>query len=111
MSLETKDLSNSLLKEKMVDAVLARGYCSDMDTCKTPGVYNVDPQRTVNIPPGAYPYGTLTVSFGGTYGKQEYVTDRTQIGNEYKIYSQVYVRGITATKNLNWVKLVSEPLT
>ncbi len=60
MSAETKELSNNLLKEKMVDAVVTRNYPENLDVVKQPGVYQVGASTLTGLPePGVY--GTMTV--------------------------------------------------
>lgn len=64
----TKELTNSLLKTKMTDALVLRGSFSNIDECKTPGIYE-----------GGGPSGTGTFpNFGTnwTYGGLEVIPAR-----------------------------------
>ena len=38
---KTKALTNALLKDVMTDAMVIRGVCADLDTCKANGIYSL----------------------------------------------------------------------
>lgn len=42
----TKGLTNALLKEKMTDAMVYRGYCSVLENATMPGYYSLDVNTT-----------------------------------------------------------------
>lgn len=63
---DTVKLSNSMLKGKLTDAMVFRGYCSDLDTVTQPGYYSVG-DSTKNRP--ASIYGTLEF-YTGTFQSQ-----------------------------------------
>ena len=61
---ETKGLTNDLLKSKMVDAMVNRLVCTDLDSCRTPGYYILRTQDAVCADPpkvGGWNYGLLEV--------------------------------------------------
>ena len=65
---KTKDLTNALLKEKMTDAMVDRGYIVNIDNCKSPGIYLLN-STTISATPGPYSnwnYGILEVFVRGT---------------------------------------------
>lgn len=70
MSENVKVLSNEYLKGVMTDAVVNRGRCSDINTCRQAGVYGITPMDTVNIPSQINGYGILKVEVSGVYGLQ-----------------------------------------
>ncbi len=47
----TTTLANDLLKSKMVDAMVDRGLCADLDTCLTPGIYTTNSSTKCANPP------------------------------------------------------------
>lgn len=60
----TKELTNTLLKTKMEDAMVFRGEVSNMDECKLPGYYSLSPGTAVSATPPNIPdwnYGILEV--------------------------------------------------
>lgn len=66
--METKELTNDLLKGKMSDAMVYRGYVLNIDSCKTPGIYLMN-SNTISATPGPYSgwnYGVLEVFVRGT---------------------------------------------
>lgn len=72
--METKELTNELLKEKMPDAMVFRGG-GDFNTCLTPGHYIVNAENWINHPKGAFAYGTLLVyGDSNSFLSQEYIT-------------------------------------
>lgn len=70
--METKELTNDLLKSKMSDAMVWRGLCKNADTCRSSGVYQMDNSCT-GQPPGASMWGILEVSVTSHYVSQRYM--------------------------------------
>lgn len=62
MSMKTIELSSSLIKRFLTDIPMPQTWCSDFNTCLTPGFYAVK-ETTVNPPKGfvGTPYGCLMV--------------------------------------------------
>lgn len=89
---ETVRLTNDLLKGVMTDALVYRGICQDMNTCLTPGYYQVQYQSTKNIPSGVYEYGILTVKGTASFISQEYVPHSTNAGQPYRTVSRVWTQ-------------------
>ena len=48
---ETKKLTNAILKEKMVDAMVDRGLCLNLDALLPPGIYLTNANTTGTFPP------------------------------------------------------------
>lgn len=90
MSDKTIPLTNDLLKGVMTDALVYRGICLDMNTCLTPGYYQVQYQSTKNIPSGVYEYGILTVKATATFISQEYMPHNHNAGQTYRTLSRVW---------------------
>lgn len=84
-------LTNDLLKNTMTDAMVYRGICLDLNTCLTPGYYQVQKEYTKNIPDGMYAYGVMTVKKTVSYITQEY-TPHNKFTNDpiYKIWSRAW---------------------
>lgn len=64
---ETKKLTNALLKEKMTDAMVDRGYCRNLDAVNQSGYYSVGtatPDRPGDI------YGTMQCLITSTFRSQ-----------------------------------------
>lgn len=80
----TKELTNSIIKEKATDALMYRGKCLDMDQCLSPGYYLVE-SDAANIPEGIYPYGILTVKKASYLTLQEYTPHIFWTDNVYKM--------------------------
>ena len=100
---EAKQLTNTILKGIMTDAICDRGYCTDFDSCKTPGYYVCSVERTVNFPPGAYHYGILTVKASGSFVSQEYHAHQTKGA---PTISAIYIRmGHTKLGWTEWMHL------
>ena len=61
--METKELSNSLLKGKMTDAMVHRGICQNLDTCFAQGIYNTTSSTACSNPPNmtGWNYGIVEV--------------------------------------------------
>ena len=71
------NLTGEILKGLLPDAVMKRDSVTDMDACRTAGVYLVTPENgTTNYPPGAYKYGLLLVFAGPYYCLQIYIPNR-----------------------------------
>lgn len=87
-------LTNDLLKNTMTDAMVYRGICQDLNTCLTPGYYQVQHPDTKNIPAGAYSYGILTVKKTVSFISQEYVPHAKGNAAKYKTCSRVWTEGI-----------------
>lgn len=102
---EAKILTNTILKGTMTDALVYRDYCTDFDTCKTPGYYTVSAQKTVNHPPGAYTYGILEVKVAGSFISQIYHAHQDGSGNKS---SAIYMRMWHTDSGWNtWVRLTA----
>ncbi len=56
----TKELTNDIVKGIMVDAMVDRGRCEDVDTLVKPGVYIFD-TNTKNLPNWSFQYGIAEV--------------------------------------------------
>lgn len=63
----TKELTNALLKGKMTDAMVDRGYCLDLDNVTLPGYYSVG-DATLNRPGNIY--GTMEYRVSSTFRSQ-----------------------------------------
>lgn len=84
MSETTKVLSNEYLKGIITDAVVSREYCSDLDTCFSPGVYYTNPE-TLNLPDPRFSYATVLVfSFNNN------IIDQFVIAKEYMVFRHRY---------------------
>lgn len=80
-------LTNDLLKGVMTDAIVKRGYITDLDTATTPGVYTVEPSRfaegvTLGIPT-SYRYGTLLVLGNEMFITQIYIPHQSDTVSQY----------------------------
>ena len=91
-------LTNGVLKELMVDAMVNRvAVCKDMDVVTMGGFHPVT-SETANIPTGAYRYGVLLNYFLGSWGwMQIYVPHNAGYG----VFLRVRFNGTTS----RWRKL------
>lgn len=92
-------LTNDLLKGVMTDALVYRGIVLDINTCLTPGYYQVQSQSTKNIPTGAYQYGILTVKKTASFITQEYIPHSKFMESKFKIW----IRTWTENRFNNWL--------
>lgn len=84
-------LTNNLLKGVMTDALVYRGIVLDINTCLTPGYYQVQSQNTKNIPTGAYQYGILTVKKTDSFITQEYIPhSKNSTESKYRIWIRTW---------------------
>lgn len=60
--MQTKELTNAILKEKMVDAMVDRGSVADLDSLKKPGVYVTTQITECATPPPLQKSGWLSRS-------------------------------------------------
>lgn len=96
---ESKVITNDFLKSKMVDAVVDRGECSDIDTCLSAGAYRCLPS-TLHKPAGAHDYGLLIVTKAQNYISQEY----RNVSSNPKIFLR-QIWGDIATLSSPWREL------
>ena len=70
---DTKRLTNELLKSKMSDAMVDRGYAASFDSMLSPGIYYASEYfGATDFPPGAYKWGILEVFVSGGMVIQRY---------------------------------------
>ncbi len=108
MALETKELTNDLIKSVAVDAMVSRGVCPDINTCFSPGCWQITP-ATKNIPSSVYPYAILQVSYTSEYGygEQRIITR----GESGLIYWRTFNLAVSGYGLSSWLKLQGTPLT
>ena len=63
--IETRELTNELLKGKMPDAVVDRGVIADLNAYNKTGFYLIDKNITQNLPNGML-YGRILMLCSGT---------------------------------------------
>lgn len=106
---ETKKLTNDLLKGKMTDAMVYRGYLNrSFNMALTAGYYWVTPsQGATDYPDGAYRYGILEVFPAGAFLLQRYTTHAT--GG--LLYPSIYERMLYNSSFTVWIKVTTTPIT
>ena len=81
-----------LLSSLKLYPFMYRGGCTDFNNATEVGYYNVSSSSSLNIPKGAYGYGTLLVC-GDSFITQLYITD---------FYGKIYKRNKAGNEWRNW---------
>ncbi len=107
MALETKELTNSIIKSVATDAMVYRGFLDrSFNLALSCGYYWVRASaETTDFPKGAYQYGILEVLPVGDFILQRYTTHAS--GSNLP-YPSVYVRMRYQTTFSRWSKMVGE---
>ena len=85
-------LVGGLLSSLKLYPFMFRGGCTDFNNATEVGYYNVSSSSSLNIPKGAYGYGTLLVT-GSSFIAQLYITD---------FYGKIYKRNKAGGEWRNW---------
>ena len=108
--METKPLTNALIKEFTTDAMMFRGYLrGSFNQALAAGYYWVTPgQGATDYPVGAYAYGILEVYPAGDFLLQRYTTHASGSG---LLYPSIYERMRYKTSFTVWVKVTASPIS
>lgn len=99
--MQTKELTNFLLKEKMEDAMVIRGMVSDLDSLVKPGIYSTTPETACANPPDS-------LSFYWKYAAVEVFVRNSRVFQRLTCMAGCVMRTFSATETPgNWTTLAT----